>query len=171
MGSDGTRPDATTLPGGGGGRSTCSPGKMCGSSSSAVNDHQNMYKCSPLCDKANHFQNHYEGQSLSLVTPRDFVMPPGGLTMKNTKLLSSGLPEDRGEGHIVISIPGLQEFEGSNNVPILNSILTTSSLSGSRNQEDCHNNCSAEKSGGGGGGGNPGTSTLKKRVQIQEVTV
>lgn len=66
----------------------------------------------------------------------------------------------------------MDQRQQPNNVPILSSILTSSSSGASGSGHN--NNNSNNYTSGNGGGGNPingTTSTLKKRVQIQEVTV
>lgn len=87
--------------------------------------------------------------------------------------MRSGQLSGTNELPMIIQMP--MQMEQTNNVPILNSILTSSG-SGHNNNNNNNNysngNPGSGTSGAGGGGGGPGsTSTLKKRVQIQEVTV
>lgn len=72
---------------------------------------------------------------------------------------------------MIIQMP--MQMEQTNNVPILNSILTSSGSGHNNNNNNNYSNGNpgSGTSGAGGGGGPGSTSTLKKRVQIQEVTV
>lgn len=75
---------------------------------------------------------------------------------------------------MIIPLPPAVDQQPNHNVPILNSILTsTSSGAGhNNNNHNSNNNYPMGSSGSGNPGNNPGsTSTIKKRVQIQEVTV
>lgn len=161
---------------------------------------QTMYKYSTLCKKQPHFHNHSHGQQhqlhslgspgtsgggsgIGLTHLPDFVaqQSAGGSvvgistgTMKNGQF-SYGLTDACGP--MIISMPQLeqqqqQQLQAShtNNVPILNSILT--STSGGGGGHNSYSNSGGNAVGGGGfGAGTSSTSTLKKRVQIQEVTV
>lgn len=86
--------------------------------------------------------------------------------------MRSGQLSGTNELPMIIQMP--MQMEQTNNVPILNSILTSSGSGHNNNNNNNYSNGNpgSGTSGAGGGGGGPGsTSTLKKRVQIQEVTV
>lgn len=85
--------------------------------------------------------------------------------------MRSGQLSGTNELPMIIQMP--MQMEQTNNVPILNSILTSSGSGHNNNNNNNYSNGNpGSGTGGAGGGGGPGsTSTLKKRVQIQEVTV
>lgn len=85
--------------------------------------------------------------------------------------MRSGQLSGTNELPMIIQMP--MQMEQTNNVPILNSILTSSGSGHNNNNNNNYSNGNPGSGmGGAGGGGGPGsTSTLKKRVQIQEVTV
>lgn len=154
---------------------TCSPGKS-------------MYKCSTLGRKMStnatmpHFHNHLlhhqttsgGGGGAGAVGGSDFISVAsggGGGSVLGISMgtMRSGQHQQQFSNELPLIIPMPlqmdQKQQPNNNVPILNSILTSSSASG-------HNNNNSNYPGNGPSGSAPGsTSTLKKRVQIQEVTV
>lgn len=85
--------------------------------------------------------------------------------------MRSGQLSGTNELPMIIQMP--MQMEQTNNVPILNSILTSSGSGHNNNNNNNYSNGNpGSGTGGAGGGSGPGsTSTLKKRVQIQEVTV
>lgn len=149
----------------------CSPGKT-------------MYKCSTLGRKTTqpHFHNpHLHHQHLAsggggggggVGDGSDFMAVGGGggsiLGISMGTMRGGQFSTSTNELPLIIQMP-MQMEPNSNNVPILNSILTTSS--GHSNNNNNNNNSTSGSGGGSGGGAAGSTATLKKRVQIQEVTV
>ena len=138
---------------------TCSPGK-------------NLYKCSTLGRKVStsaagqqqHFHSHLHGHQH---LPSDFMASGGGgggsvMGISSLRAAGSGQFSSTNELPLIIPMPLMMEQPPSN-VPILNSILTSS---GHNNNNNNNSNNHSNFSGGSGS-----TATLKKRVQIQEVTV
>lgn len=159
---------------------TCSPGKT-------------SYKCSTLGRKMSmtnpsaHFHSHVHHQHLHSGGGSEFIsIDQGGGGGGSVLGISLGTGMRSGQqfaSHttelpMIIPMPlhvDQPTKQPTSNVPILNSILTSSVSGHNNNINSSHNN----NNNGSSSSGNPvasaasgsSTSTLKKRVQIQEVTV
>lgn len=175
---------------------TCSPRRLYGGDG-IVGVQQTMYKCSTLGRKppaptTSHFHNHLHhhlgstGDFMSHTTAASSSSSPlggggGGGSVIGIATMRHGQYSGRNELPLIITVPQMEQQQqksscssNNSNVPILNSILSTKSVSqGTAATGGGGNNNILNPSTGNpvSGPGTTGTSTLKKRVQIQEVTV